>query len=118
MKKVIRSFQFAIEGIGYAIKTQKNLKIHGFIAIVAILLSLYFQIERWEWIVLLLVFAMVLTSELLNTAIERTIDLITQDYHEYAKCAKDVAAGAVLISAIIAVIIGFLLFFERIVKEF
>jgi len=112
-KNVIDSFNHAVTGIILAMKTEKNLRFHYVIAIAVIGLSLFFDFSRLEFMILLFAISLVLVTEMLNTAIEKTIDLITRDYHPLAKIAKDVAAGAVLISGMNALVVGYLLFFDR-----
>lgn len=112
-KSIIDSFNFAVSGIIIALKTEKNMKIHYAIAIGVIILSLFFDFSRVEFLLLLFSITLVVVAEMVNTAIERVIDLITQDYHPLARLVKDVAAGAVLIAAINSIIVGYLLFFDR-----
>lgn len=108
-RTLFSSFKYAIEGISYAFKTQRNIKIH-FSALIVLIISVFLFQMKIEDIVLLLFCAMsVIVSEMLNTAIEKTIDLYTNNYHPLAKIAKDVAAGAVLISAIFTLIISCLI---------
>ncbi len=115
MKKrsIIESFNFAVTGILSALKAEKNMKVHYFIALLVILLSLFFDFTRMEFLLLIFSISLVFIAEMFNTAIETTIDLITTDYHPLAKLAKDISAGAVLISAANSVIVGYLLFFDR-----
>ena len=115
MKKgnFISSFNHAVQGILSSIQTERNMKIHYLAAIAVVGSSLFFNFTRTEFMLLFISVTFVLVAELINTAIERTIDLITQSYNPVAKLAKDIAAGAVLISAINAGVIGYLLFFER-----
>lgn len=111
--KLIDSFNYAINGVITAVETERNMKIHYTIAILVLLASLFFDFNRTEFMLLFFAIALVLISELLNTAIEKTVDLVTEEYHEFAKIAKDIAAGAVLVAAINSVIVGYLLFYER-----
>lgn len=106
VKAFIKSFQHAFCGILTSFVIGRNIKVHYIAAVVAILSGLYFGISKIEFLVILLVSSQVICLEMINTAIERTIDLVTSDYHVYAKIAKDVAAGAVLVAAIVATIIG------------
>ncbi len=104
------SFNAAIEGIIYTIKTQKNMRLHFLAAILIILISIFLQLEKIELLVVCMAVTLVLICEMFNTAIEKIIDLITSDFHPLARIIKDVAAGCVLISAIFAVIVGYLVF--------
>lgn len=113
LKSVINSFNFAVNGIILAMKTEKNLRFHYVIAIIVIGLSLFFDLSRLEFMILLFAISLVLVTEMLNTSIEKTIDLYTRDFHPLARIAKDIAAGAVLISSMNAIVVGYLLFFDR-----
>jgi len=104
------SFNAAIEGIIYTIKTQRNMRLHFLCAILTILISIFLQLEKIELLVVCTAVTLVLICEMFNTAIEKIIDLITPDFHPLARIIKDVAAGCVLISAIFAVIVGYLVF--------
>lgn len=110
VKAFIKSFQHAFCGILTSFAIGRNIKVHYIAAVVAILSGLYFGISKIEFLVILLVSSQVICLEMINTAIERAIDLVTSDYHIYAKIAKDVAAGAVLVASIIAAIIGGIIF--------
>lgn len=112
-KSLIESFNYAVNGIIYALKSEKNMKIHFSTAILVILLSLFFDFTKIELLVLFITIALVIMAEMFNTAVERAVDLVTDKYHPLAKVAKDVAAGGVLVSSINAVIVGYFLFFDR-----
>lgn len=113
-KKLRNSFKYAFEGIGEAWKTEQNLKIHFIIMTLVIIAGIIFNISAMEWIVCLLLFAIVISLELINTAIETTVDIAMPDINEKAKYAKDIAAGAVLFSAIISIIVGLIIFLPKI----
>lgn len=101
------SFKYAWAGVRYAFATQRNFRIHTFIGILAVSLGLFLEIQAIEMAVIVMTCAIVMVLELINTAIEAVVDLtVKQTYHELAKIAKDCAAGAVLISAIAAVIVA------------
>jgi diacylglycerol kinase (ATP) len=104
------SFNYAIEGIVHVLRTQRNLRIHFAIAIVVIGAAAALGVERLELIALLIVIAFVLVCEMVNTAIEGAIDVSTTSFDPNAKLAKDVAAGAVLISTVTAIAVGYLIF--------
>lgn len=110
MERFSRSFSCAIQGIVYSVVSGRNMKIHLLGAISAIGMGLVLNVSRIEWTVLMLAIFMVLSAETINTAIERTVDLITEDNHTLAKLAKDLAAGGVLLTAINAVVIAVLVF--------
>lgn len=113
VRTIIDNFNYAVSGIIAAIKTEKSMKIHYIIALLVLLSSLFFDFNRTEFLLLLFAVSLVVISEMINTAIERTIDMITKDYHPLARLAKDIAAGAVLIATLNSLIVGYLLFFER-----
>lgn len=118
MKKVIHSFKYAIQGITYVFRTQRNMKIHLVIAFLAIFLSLGLNIPKDEFLLVLFAIVFVMCMELINTAIESIVDLITTDFHPLAKIAKDVASGAVLFAAILAFIIGVYVFMNPLLTLF
>lgn len=109
-----KSFKCAVKGIIYALKTQRNIIIQLCIAILAIAFGLVFKISIIEWAIIIFTIMFVIFAEMLNTAIESTVDLITEEYNEKAKIAKDVAAGAVLVSAINAICMGLIIFGDKI----
>ena len=101
------SFKYAWAGVRYAFVTQRNFRIHTIIGILAVSLGIFLEIKAMEMAVIVVTCAMVMILELINTAIESVVDLtVKQTYHELAKIAKDCAAGAVLISAIAAVLVA------------
>ena len=101
------SFKYAWAGVRYAFVTQRNFRIHTFIGILAVSLGIFLEIRAMELAVIVMTCAIVMVLELINTAIEAVVDLtVKQSYHELAKIAKDCAAGAVLISAIAAVVVA------------
>lgn len=110
---IIKAFNAAIEGILYTFKFERNMKIHYFVAIIVFIASLFFDFSRIEMIMLLFAISLVIISEMFNTAIEKTIDMITDEYHVLAKIAKDVAAGGVLIATLNSVVVGYILFYEK-----
>ena len=110
-QSLLESFEVAIDGLGYAFRTQRNFKIHLTITVLVVVAGVVFGVSLAEWLILWLTIGGVLITELLNTAIESTVDLVVGgDEHPQAKIAKDVAAGACLLSAIMAVFIGVLIF--------
>ena len=118
MRGLLKSFAYAISGITYQIKTQRNFKLHIVFGLVAILLAFFLKFTIIEFAVLLTVIGIVLALETINTAIEKTVDCITKEENEDAKHAKDCGAGGVLIFCSFAFIIGILLFIVKIVKMF
>ena len=112
-RSLIESFNYAVSGIIYTLKTERNMRIHLIIAILVVLLSLFFDFSRSELLLLFFTIALVLMAEMINTAIERTVDLVTDEFHPLARLAKDIAAGGVLIAALNSIAVGYLLFFDR-----
>ncbi len=101
------SFKYAWAGVRYAFVTQRNFRIHTLIGFLAVTLGILLEIKAMEMAIIIMTCAMVMILELINTAIESVVDLtVKQTYHELAKIAKDCAAGAVLISAIAAVMVA------------
>jgi diacylglycerol kinase (ATP) len=109
---LLDSFNYAFEGIIHVLRTQRNLRIHFGIAIAVIVAAVWVGVARLELIALLFAIAFVLVSEMMNSAIEGAIDASTTSFDPNAKLAKDIAAGAVLISSITALAIGYLVFSE------
>lgn len=113
-KTLVQSFNWAIEGLVFALKTQRNLKVHFAFAALALTASLLFDLTKLEIIAVLFAISLVIVAELFNTAVEVAVDLATNgDEHSLAKIAKDVSAGAVLIAALNSIFIGFLVFFKK-----
>ncbi|MEH6904325.1 diacylglycerol kinase family protein [Neobacillus drentensis] len=108
------TFSNAFAGILVALKSEKNMKSHLFCSIIVLLVSYYFSITKMEWIFILFAIGGMFALELVNTAIERVVDLVTAEYHPLAKQAKDMAAGAVLIYAVLSIAIGIFIFFPYI----
>lgn len=114
-KKLFMSFTYAFKGIFRTIANERNLRIHltCVIYMVSILLFTdWFVLSRTDWAVLMLACSGVIGGEIVNTAIENAVNLASEEYTEYGKIAKDAAAGAVLISAVFAVIVGFIILFQ------
>jgi diacylglycerol kinase (ATP) len=107
---IIESFNFAIEGLIHVLRTQRNMRIHFAVAVIVIVLAVVVGVSRIELIALLISIAFVLIAEMINTAIEGAIDAATTSFDPMAKLAKDIAAGAVLIAALNAVAVGYLVF--------
>jgi diacylglycerol kinase len=114
----LKSFGPAFRGIWAAFKTQHNFRIHMLAMIVVINGGFFFKLSLAEWSLVVVALGLVLAAELINTAIEWLVDLVSPDYSEKAGIIKDVAAGAVLLAALIAVIIAALVFLPKILKTF
>ncbi|MCA1031792.1 diacylglycerol kinase family protein [Bacillus timonensis] len=109
--RLLNSFSYAWNGIKYSVIKERNLQIHLCLTLLVLLLGFIFSISVYEWIILILLIGGMLSLELMNTAIERVVDLVTLEEHRLAKIAKDTSAGAVFVFAIISVIIGLIIFF-------
>ncbi|MDF2854394.1 MAG: diacylglycerol kinase [Neobacillus sp.] len=118
VNQIVNSFSFAVNGIKTAILSERNMRIHMIISILVIGCSFFFSISYVEWIIVILTIGGMIALELVNTAIERVVDLITKEYHPLAEQAKDIAAGAVFVYAITAVIIGIIIFLPKIINIF
>lgn len=112
-QNLVESFNSAIEGFVYVFKSQRNMRLHFVVALVAILLGIVLNFTYIEFMILCLTIAFVLFAEMFNTAIEHTIDLIKEEFHPLARIVKDICAGAVLLSASSAIIVGYILFVSR-----
>jgi diacylglycerol kinase (ATP) len=107
---IIESFNYAIEGVIHVLRTQRNMRIHFAVAVVVIVIAAAVGVSKLELIALLISIAFVLVAEMINTAVEGAIDAATTSFDPMAKLAKDIAAGAVLIAAVNAVAVGYLVF--------
>ncbi|GHV45139.1 diacylglycerol kinase [Bacteroidia bacterium] len=114
IKKEIRSFGYAFKGILSAFKSEMHIKIHTIIALPVIFSGFVLKISATEWTVCLLCIGLVVGMELLNTAVEKIIDLVSPEHNELAGKAKDIAAGAVLVCASVSVVIGIIIFAPKI----
>ena len=112
------SVRHALDGVRQAFTTQPNFRIHLFLSAGAVFLGIVLRIDHWEWIILSLVITVGLVIEMINTAIESVVDLISSQWHLAAKTAKDVSAGAMLIYAIGSMILAGLLFAPKILWLF
>ncbi len=115
-KKFASSVNHAFEGIMYAARTQANMRAHLVLALLVVLAALLLRLDRGYIIALVVLIALVLGLELLNTAIEAIVDLLTATHHPLAKTAKDAAAGAVLVASIASLIVGYLVFYQGIIN--
>jgi diacylglycerol kinase (ATP) len=113
IKKTLESFNNAITGIIDTVRTERNMKIHLIAALGVLIVSFFFDITKYEFLILAVAITMVITAELINTAIEATIDMTTNYYHPLAKIAKNAAAGGVLITAINALLVGYIIFWDK-----
>jgi len=113
----LRSFSFAGQGVWHVVRTQRNMRVHLAAAAAVIVLALILRVGAVDWACLLGVIGLVLTAEALNTVVEAIVDLCTDEFHPLAKIAKDVAAGAVLISSVAAIGVGIAVFLPRLLRS-
>ncbi len=118
IKRFINSFKYSIEGLIYAYRNEQSLFIHVCMTILAIALGLLLGLERYEWLFLFIIIGIILAAELMNTAIEATIDLVCKTFNINAKIAKDTAAASVFILSIVAIIGGIYIFLPKIIALF
>lgn len=112
---LLKSFYYAFQGIKVNILTERNLAIHFCVMLLVIVCGFTFKISTTEWLICILLFGFVITLELMNTAIETAIDICKPEINPKAKLAKDTAAGAVLVVAIVAVVVGIIIFGPKII---
>ena len=115
---LVKSFYFASRGIIEALKTERNIQIHSVVTVVVIFIGWMVSLNWIEWLFILAAIVGTITLELVNSAIERVVDLVTEEYHPLAKQAKDIAAGAVFLYAIFSVIVGFIIFLPKLISLF
>ena len=115
-KPLLKTLSYGFNGILYTLKHERNMVIHFLIMILVIIAGIVFKITFVEWGVCFVLFALVLSLELMNTALENVVDLVTEEKKPKAKVAKDASAGAVLVAAIFAVIIGISIFLPRLLN--
>jgi len=116
--KNLQTFKHAITGITHVFKKEQNFRIHSIAAILVIIAGIIFSIDKTEWLIIIIAITSVITLELLNSAIEYVCNFISPEYHEKIKIIKDASAGAVLIAAIGAFIIGLVIFLTKIILLF
>jgi diacylglycerol kinase len=109
-RRVVRSFGYAFRGVGFLLQTQTNARVHLAIAVAVVGAGFGFEVSRMEWVAIVAAIGLVLVTEGLNTALETVVDLVSPEWHPLAGRAKDIAAGAVLLAAIAAAVIGGLIF--------
>ncbi|WP_138753344.1 diacylglycerol kinase family protein [Paenibacillus sinopodophylli] len=109
MRKFAASVAVAVSGIGFALRTQSHMRFHAFAALIVCGLSFIVSLQPLEWAIILLAITIVMSAEMINTAVEQAVNLASPSIHPVAKAAKDVAAGAVLFAAAVSAIIGLLI---------
>jgi diacylglycerol kinase len=113
----VRSFSFAGQGVWFAVRTQRNMRVHLLAGACAVTAGLVLRISAVDWACVLMAIGLVLTTEALNTVVEALADLCTEEFHPLAKIAKDTAAGAVLISSVAALGVGAAVFLPRLLRS-
>ncbi len=114
MKKFFIPFINALKGIFFCFLSEKNFRFHIFCVILVIIFSFLLKIERMEWIFILTAIFIVVITEMINTSIEKTLDMIDSQYNEKIKIIKDISAGFVFLASVYAIIVGFIVFFPRV----
>lgn len=108
-----KSFIHAVTGVKTAILEERHMRVHITAGMIVVICGVFFKVTKIEWLFLLLSIFNVLTFEMINTAIERAVDVATEEFHPYAKKAKDVAAGAVLLASICSAVVGLIIFIPK-----
>lgn len=111
--KLLDSFNNAINGIINTVRTERNMRIHLIATLIVLVACFIFDISKVEFLIIVVSISLVISAELFNTAIESTIDMTTNFYHPLAKMAKNAAAGAVFVTAINAIVVGYIVFWEK-----
>ncbi len=117
-RNLLLSFRYALLGLSDAWKNERNMKIHTIATVIAVTAAFILGFERWEWLFMLSAVFLVLTMEMLNTSLERVVDLFTMEFHPLARLAKNAAAGAALLAAIYAMAVAVIIFLPRISERF
>jgi diacylglycerol kinase len=110
MRRFFKSFIYALHGIGISTREQRNLKVQAFVGLFTVGAALYFDVTATEWCLILIAIGMVIGMEMMNSAVESLVDLVTEEFKPLAGKVKDIAAGSVLFVSILAVIIGLIIF--------
>ncbi|MDR0796691.1 MAG: diacylglycerol kinase family protein [Tannerella sp.] len=118
LKRLIKSFGYALNGIGLMIKQEQNAKIHLSALLIVVVLGFYFHLSLFEWISIVIVSGGVFAAEALNTSIETLSNTFAPEYNKNIKQVKDFAAGAVLVATITAIVVGLIIFVPKIIVEF
>ena len=117
LKRKIISFSYAFQGIFTCVRKERNMKIHCVAMVCVVIAGFVFHITPVEWCICLTLFGLVMALEMVNTAVEAVVDLVTEERKPLAKLAKDAAAGAVLIAAIMAAIAGMIIFIPKLLES-
>lgn len=115
-KNIFESFKYAIEGLIYGIKNERNIKIHFSIMLIVIIMGFLINISLIEWCICLILFGLVISLEYVNTALESVVDICSLEINELAKRSKDLAAASVFLVAFISFVIGLIIFLPKILE--
>lgn len=118
LPKTSRSFRFAVRGVIDLFRYENNARFHLIAALAVIAAGFFFQISTTEWALVIVQVSLVLAAEAFNTALEKLADTVSTEYHPFIKATKDIAAGGVLIVAISAIVVGFLIFLPKLMALF
>lgn len=113
-KSIFDSFKYAFNGIIECLLSERNMLVHFIVMFLVVVLGIYYKIDKYEWITCIILFCLVIASELINTAVEASIDLSTPQIDDNARIGKDTAAGAVLVISLGAFIVGLIIFIPKI----
>ena len=118
IKKFLLSFSYPMKGLKYAYRNEQNLAVDVGISLIVIIFGYIFKLSLSEWLVIIVMIGAVIALELMNTALEAVVDLVTEEYHPLAKVAKDTSAAAVFVIAVVAAIVGIVIFLPKIISLF
>lgn len=116
--RLINSIRYALNGLKYSIKNEQSVLLQIPIIVIVIIFSIVFKISLVEWLIVILCIGGMFSSSLINTAVEATVDLVTEEYNPIAKIAKDTSAASVLAFAVISIIIGMIIFIPKVIALF
>ncbi|MDW7650095.1 MAG: diacylglycerol kinase family protein [Bacillota bacterium] len=116
-KNMRESFHYAVSGLADAWRSERNMRIHFAATVLSVVAGVWLRLDRVEWLFLFSAVFLVTTMEMLNTALERVVDLFTREYHPLARLAKNAAAGAALLAALYAVTVALLVFVPRLLER-
>ncbi|HLP52062.1 MAG TPA: diacylglycerol kinase family protein [Chitinophagales bacterium] len=117
MKKLLNSFAYALKGMWYVLQSEQNMRIHALAVVVVTIAGLYLGLSAVEWSLIALSIGAVLTAEMMNTAIEKLVDMVSPDFNVQAGKIKDIAAGGVLLTAIVAAVVAIYIFGDKIFNQ-
>lgn len=116
IKRLVKSFGYALDGLVYAFKYEQNMVVHIISMVLAIILGIILDLSSFEWLLVFLIIGLVVATELINTSIEAVVDLISPEKNELAKIAKDTAAAAVMVFAIVSILIAIFIYLPKLIN--